>query len=221
MERAKWLKQMRDNAEALYDHVSPEYWVKYGLYANTSHQHYLQKFLELVPSNSTLLSAACGAGRYDGMLLEAGHNVLGVDQSSGMLARAKERFPKAQYQKLGLQEMDFHEAFEGTICMDAMEHVCPEDWPLVLRNFHRALKPNGYLYTTVEIAPEEEVEAAFRQGQEMGLPVVYGEWANNDDVYHYYPSLSQVREWLRQTGFSVVEEGEGDGYHHFVSRKET
>ena len=62
MERTEWLKQMRDQAEALYDQVSPEYWVKYGLYANATHRQYLQKFLELVPPNSTLLSAACGAG---------------------------------------------------------------------------------------------------------------------------------------------------------------
>lgn len=219
MERTEWLKQMRDQAEALYDRVSPEYWVKYGLYANATHRQYLQKFLELVTPNSTLLSAACGAGRYDGMLLEAGHSVVGIDQSAGMLARAKERFPEAQYQKLGLQEMDFHEAFDGAICVDAMEHVAPEDWPVILRNFQRALKPDGYLYFTVEVAPEEEVEMAFRQAQELGLPVVPGEWADNDEVYHYYPSMSQVREWLEQTGFALVEEGEGDGYHHFVTRK--
>jgi hypothetical protein len=30
MERAEWLKQMRDKAEKLYDHFSPLYWVKYG-----------------------------------------------------------------------------------------------------------------------------------------------------------------------------------------------
>lgn len=28
MERVEWLKQMRDKLEALYDHLSPGYWVK-------------------------------------------------------------------------------------------------------------------------------------------------------------------------------------------------
>ncbi len=92
MERAEWLKQMRDKAEALYDHLSPGYWEKFGLYANETHREYLQKFLERVAPRSTLLSAACGAGRYDGMLLEAGHSVVGIDQSAGMLARAREHF---------------------------------------------------------------------------------------------------------------------------------
>jgi hypothetical protein len=45
--------------------------------------------------------------RYDGILLEAGHSVVGIDQSAGMLARARERFPAARYEKMGLQEMDF------------------------------------------------------------------------------------------------------------------
>lgn len=102
--------------------------------------------------------------------------------------------------------------------MDAMEHVCPEDWPGILHNFHRALKPDGYLYFTVEVADEDDIERAFEQGQDLGLPVVYGEWIN-DDVYHYYPSMSQVKEWLQKAGFELVEEGEGDGYHHFVTRK--
>lgn len=219
MERAEWLRQMRDKAEALYDQISPKYWVDYGLYANETHLAFLQRFLNQVPAHSTLLSAACGAGRYDGMLLEAGGSVIGIDQSAGMLERARERFPEARYKKMGLQELDFHEAFEGAICIDALEHIPPEDWLPILRNFQQALKPGGVLYFTVEIAPQEEVEMAYQEAQERGFLVLPGEWANNDDVYHYYPPLSQVREWLRQTGFELIEEGAGSGYHHFVSRK--
>ena len=38
MERAAWLKQMREQAEALYDHFSPFYWVKFGLGASETHR---------------------------------------------------------------------------------------------------------------------------------------------------------------------------------------
>jgi 2-polyprenyl-3-methyl-5-hydroxy-6-metoxy-1,4-benzoquinol methylase len=145
MERAEWLKQMWDKAEALYDHFSLAYWVKFGLYANETHRAYLQKFLGRMAPRSTLLSAACGAGRYDGMLLETGHSVVGIDQSAGMVARAKDRFPEVWYEQVGLQEMDFQAAFEGVICIDAMEHVCPEYRPGILRGFWEALKPGGVL----------------------------------------------------------------------------
>jgi SAM-dependent methyltransferase len=241
MERAEWLKQMRGKAEELYDHLSPQYWVKFGLYANETHREYLQKFLERVAPHSTLLSAACGAGRYDGMLLDAGHSVVGIDQSAGMLARARERFPGARYEKIGLQEMDFREAFDGVICMDAMEHVCPEDWPEVLRGFWEALKPGGVLYFTLDLADANELEEAFEQAKSRGLPVVFGELVSDVDlayecvkasgmsvvsgeladkaVYHYYPSLEQVRTWIGQAGLAIEEEGTGNGYEHFVVRK--
>ena len=93
MEREEWLNQMRDKTEALYDHFSPLYWVKYGMRASETHMRYLLKFLDRVPPGSALLSAGCGAGLYDGMLLEAGHSVMGSDLSAGMLARAGDGFP--------------------------------------------------------------------------------------------------------------------------------
>ena len=221
MERSAWLRQRRREAEERYDTLwAPQYPEKYGLYPNTSHQQYIRRFLSLLPGGSRILDAACGAGRYTPMLLEAGHSVLCIDQSRGMLARLHEMLPDVLFQKVALQEMDFEGEFDGAICMDALEHVAPEEWPLILGSFARALKAGGRLYFTVEVAPEDEVEEAFRRQQRAGWPVVRGEWADQDEVYHYYPSMQQVREWLSGASLTVLEEGEGDGYHHFVVGKE-
>jgi len=52
-------------------------------------------------------------------------------------------------------------------------------------------------------------------------------WEVSEDspwYYHYYPSLGQVRAWLGDAGFDVVDEAEGpwhDGtyaYHHALAR---
>ena len=129
MERAEWLKLMRSRAEALYDRFSYRYWDTWGMDVSDTHREYLQKNQDRIPPGGMILSAACGAGRFEGFLLEAGHSVVGIDQSEGVLAKAKEHFPKVQYKKMALQEMDFRETFEGVICMDAMEHICPEDYP--------------------------------------------------------------------------------------------
>ena len=239
MEREEWLKQIRQKTEALYDHFSPKYWVTFGFYPNETHLEYLKKFLERVPPNSTLLSAACGAGRYDGILLEAGHSVVGIDQSAGMLRRAKEHFPQIRYEKLGLQEMDFHEVFDGIICMDAMEHIFPEDYPKILHNFQETLKPGGLLYFTAESAEDTDfdLEIHYKQAKAFGLPVVFGEMVDEaayerafeqSDVagvqadiaaYHYYPSLEQVRTWINDAGLVIEDEGTGNGYEHFIVRK--
>jgi SAM-dependent methyltransferase len=242
MERVEWLKQMREMAEALYDHFSPEYWVRFGLYENAAHREYLQKFLERVPLHSNLLSAACGAGRYDGFLLEGGHSVFGIDQSAGMLALAREHFPEIRYEKMGLQEMAFHEVFDGAICMDAMEHIPPEDYPVILRKFQEALKPGGLLYFTAEpfdTDEDGEVQASYERARAMGLPVVRGEVADevatayeqvktlehppaelaHKAVYYYAPPLEQVRAWIAQAGLTIEEEGRGSSLHHFIVRK--
>jgi 2-polyprenyl-3-methyl-5-hydroxy-6-metoxy-1,4-benzoquinol methylase len=241
MERAEWLKQMRDKAEKLYDHFSPLYWVKYGRSVDETHREYLQKFLERVAPRGRLLSAACGAGLYDGMLLDAGHSVVAIDQSAGMLTRARERFPKVRYEKKGLQEMDFRNEFDGVICIDALEHVFPEDWPVIVRGFREALKPGGMLYFTLDISATNWLEEAYEQAKSRGLPVVFGEVAAEVDVafeqvmameygdvpdeladkavYHYYPSVEQVRKWLDQEKFAVEAEGTGKWYKHFVVRK--
>jgi SAM-dependent methyltransferase len=238
MERAEWLKKMQVQAETLYDQVAPQYWVTFGLTADETHRQYLQEFLRQVAPGGRILSAACGAGRYDGGLLEAGHPVLGIDQSAGMLARAREHFPQAQYQKLALQELDFRETFAGIICMDAMEHICPEDYPGILRSFQAALQPGGWLYFTADRAeePDFDLEVYYAQAQALGLPVVFGEVAQEaieqrlranldvpeegqDPVYHYYPSLAQVRAWITQAGLVIAAEGAGSGFHHFLTRK--
>ena len=63
----------------------------------------------------------------------------------------------------------------------------------------------------------------------LGCPVVEGEvmWDVSEDspgYYHYYPNLGQVRAWLGEAGFDVVDEAEGpwhDGayaYHHVLAR---
>ena len=239
MERAEWLKQMREKVEELYDHFSPLYWVTWGLSESITHREFLQKFLGQLAPSSTLLSAACGAGSWDGMLLNAGHRVLGIDQSEGMLRRAREHFPEIQYKKMGLQELDYREAFDGAICVDALEHVSPEDWPDILRKFQEALRPGGVLYFTVDLAEGEDVEASYQRALAMGLPVVFGEVADRVDeaceqfkalgiiplqvadasVYHYHPSLEQVRLWLGQADLAVEQEGTGNEYEHFLVRK--
>ena len=251
MDRTEWLKEMRRKAEALYDHGAPLYWVKWAIddRDNETQRAYLQKFLERIATPGEILSAACGAGRYDGILCEAGQHVLGIDQSAGMLARAREhfpleRFPQLHYEKMGLQEMNFQAEFDGAICMDSMEHICPEDYPGIMRAFYEALKPGGILYFTAEtletaVEDGENLEEAYAKAKAQGLPVVLGEVVDemntaypeamnqpeipdevaHNAVYRFYPPLEQVRAWIAQAGLVIVEEGHGSAAHHFIVSK--
>jgi 2-polyprenyl-3-methyl-5-hydroxy-6-metoxy-1,4-benzoquinol methylase len=249
MERDAWLRKVRAQAEALYDHFAPAYWARYGQEPAETHRRFIDRFLGRLPEQGRILDAACGAGLYDGMLVAAGHSVLGIDQSAGMLARAREhypeeRYPSIRYAKIGLQEMDFRAEFDGAICMDAVEHICPEDWPVILGRLQAALKPGGVLYVTADPAELGEYGENYERARAMGLPVVYGEVVDRLDelyvratalspldpqglsgddldqtVYHYHPSMPQVRAWYARAGLTIEAEATGDWYWHILAAK--
>ena len=218
MERAAWLRERRRVGEERMDTLfAPIYDGHWGATIDPTHRRMLDRFLALCPPRARLLDAACGTGKYWPLLLGEGRSLLGVDQSAGMLDRARLKFPAVPTEQLGLQELAYEEAFDGIICIDALELLPPEDWPRALANFHRALRAGGPLCVTVEL-PEEDLPEVYRAAVAAGLPVVEGEYVKGGG-YHYYPPIPQVRSWTDTAGLALLEEAEGDGYHHLLARK--
>lgn len=222
MNRADWLRQKRHSTEERYDRLwAPTYDKNWGADIDPIHAGLITHLAKTCPENGSILDAACGTGKYWPILIDSGRRFTGIDQSRAMLERAIRKHPQVRVKKFGLQEMNFLEAFDLILCMDAMEMVFPEDWPKVLSNFHRALKPGGQLYFTVEIAEQGLIEKDYQAAVDLGLPVVVGESVfataegEQDGGYHYYPSMEQVREWIRAVGFTIKVEAEANDYHHF------
>src|SRR5262249_31176781 len=109
----------------------------------------------------TVLDGPCGTGKYFPVLAAAGHPVVGADQSAGMLAQARARGIAVALEHVALQDLSYAQEFDAVITVDAMENVAPEDWPLVLANLHRAARPGGVMYLTVEKTDQSEVDQAF------------------------------------------------------------
>jgi len=194
MDRATWLKEKRRLAEERMGTMwAPIYDQNWGATIDPTHARFLNHFLGVCPPQALILDAACGTGKYWPSILASGRTIFGMDQSLGMLSRAQAKYPGVPIEKMGLQEMSYVARIDAAICMDAMENVPPEDWLQVLNNLNRALKPQAYLYFTVEVADEKEIEQAFDAAQALGLPVEYGEWAD-EEGYHYYPELAQVKK---------------------------
>ena len=222
VERRAWLQELRQAAEEGYDEFGGTTYVEGPEEITPTHHQFVARLIELCPPRARILDAACGTGRYFGMILAAGHRVTGADQSAGMLARARARHPEADTEKVGLQELDFDARFDAVLCVDAMEFVFPEDWPLVLANLCRALRSGGRLYLTVEQVTGREVEQAFATASVQGLPVVRGENILRGG-YHFYPSSEQVTDWVRDAGLTTIEEAHSDhgsyGYYHLLAEK--
>jgi SAM-dependent methyltransferase len=220
MDRTAWLRERRDAVIADYDADAPKY--DEDLYPTTVHVTFVDRVVAACPASGVVLDAPCGTGQYFARIVGAGRRVVGIDQSSGMLQQARRTGLADRLERVGLQELTFDAEFDGSITVDAMENVPPEDWPLVLRNLRRAVRPGGLLYLTVEEIDEGEIEEAWLASQDLGLPAVRGEVIEGDTAgYHYYPGRPRVLDWLRAEGLQVIDEAtdQQDGwvYWHLLT----
>ena len=223
MDRQAWLRERRRTAEERHDTIHAfTYDDQYGEIGDT-HRRFVTDLVEGCPPGGTVLDAACGTGKFFGLVLDAGRRVVGTDQSTGMLARARARHPAVPLERVGLQELAFEAEFDAVMCIDAMENIPPEDWPRVVANLRRALRPGGRLYLTVEEPDPADLDRVQADAAARGLPVVPGEMAEEGAGYHYYPSREQVARWLEEAGLAVEaedrsDEGDGYGYLHLLAR---
>ena len=223
MDRHSWLLERRAAVEHQYDAEAPEY--DLHAYPVPLHAGFVERLLAGIPAGSVVLDAPCGTGRYFAQVVASGRRVVGVDQSAGMLAQARSKGLAEALVQARLQELPFDGAFDAVMTVDAMENVPPEDWPRVLANLRRALRPGGSLYLTVEeLDPAAIAEAAIRQSG-LGLPAVEGEVIEGDTAgYHYYPGRERALAWLGEAGFEPVEEAldwqDGWGYRHLRMRRD-
>ncbi|WP_190300508.1 class I SAM-dependent methyltransferase [Rufibacter hautae] len=110
--------------------------------------------LSLIPEakGKTILDAACGPGKYAEELIALGATVTGFDLSPRMVELARERnkdsgsfFVHDLSEPLGMLE---DASFDIVLCALALHYL--EDWTMTIQEFHRVLKPEGYLVISIE-----------------------------------------------------------------------
>ncbi len=221
MDRETWLGERRDAVEADYDAGAASY-DDLDYPADMQHE-WVGRVLELIAPGATVLDAPCGTGRYFALITGAGMRVVGVDQSAGMLAQAGERDLAVSLDRCRLQDLSRIAEFDAAVTIDALENVPPEDWPVVLANLRRAVRPGGVLYMTVEEVDRKHIDSAFESLTARGLPAVHGEIVDGNVAgYHYYPGRQRVLGWLAAVGLDIIDEGYSAektwGYRHFLLR---
>ncbi len=206
-----------ERMDALFAPAYDERWGE----VNESHQAFVRMLIDSTPNGALLLDAACGTGKYWPQLLAAGRRVLGIDRSAGMLVQARAKFPDVETRQLALEDLsataDWAGRFDGLLCVDAMENVPPEIWPVALAGFARVVKPESPVYLTVELPGDDERRAA----ADPEPPLVSGEvlWPDeHGGGYHYYPGPDLVASWLAASGLTVLDAADADGYRHILAR---
>jgi SAM-dependent methyltransferase len=88
------------------------------------------------------VDAACGTGRHTGRLLQRGHEVIGVDATPDMLARARDAVPNADFRHGDLNDLPLEDASaELIVCALALEHV--EELGPPVMELARVARPGG------------------------------------------------------------------------------
>jgi ubiquinone/menaquinone biosynthesis C-methylase UbiE len=223
VDRPTWLAERRAATISVYDAEAAGY-ESHG-YPVSLQWEMVARLADLCPPGGVILDAPCGTGKYFAAVAAAGRRVVGIDQSAGMLAEAAAKGIAESLVHVGLQELAFDHEFDASMTIDAMENVCPEDWPAVLANLRRAVRPGGHLYLTVEEVQGDIVDAAYAELVARGLPAVRGEVVEGGVAgYHYYPGRDRVLAWVAAEGLSVLNEAyesgpNGEwGYRHFLLR---
>jgi ubiquinone/menaquinone biosynthesis C-methylase UbiE len=106
-------------------------------------QPVVREILDSLPVG-VALDAACGTGRHTAYLASLGHEVVGVDSSPEMLARAREKVPEGEFYEADLHDLPLaDDSVDVVVCAIALSHV--PDLGQALAELVRVLRPNGHL----------------------------------------------------------------------------
>lgn len=168
---------------------------------------YLDRFVHLIPDYShPVVDAGCGAGRDVAALVARGFRCVGVDVSSGMLARARARVldPRAKWLHADMRSIPLESGVVGALWTNAaLLHLDDKGQVAALKEFRRLLPPDRPLFvstlsgsgwtsrrtaagarrwfwgTDVEVLSKSMSSVGFRIVSAVTeLGVVRGEWVN-------------------------------------------
>lgn len=107
-----------------------------------------------IPRGSFVLDIGCGNGiPITRALLSAGHRVMGLDSSNGMLAHFKQNCPEAIAVRGIVQSCPFADGvFDAAVAWGVMFHLNPEDAVRAIANVARIVKRGApFLFTSGDI----------------------------------------------------------------------
>ena len=163
----------------------------------------LQQFSKFVHENHKILDFGCGYGRIVNILNQAGFkNVLGVDIAPGMIARAKQQFPKKTrhfylYDGCTLP-FDDH-AFDAITSFTVLNAIPNHELGTVFDEIKRVLKPGGifYLYEFM-IAPFPRDIKRYDEFKQQNPEASYGTFRHASGAIMKHFARQEINDLLVQ-----------------------
>jgi len=204
-----------DPIASLYDQYWGEDFAEFAQDAFRTH------LAETLPAPASVLDLCCGTGLLIAHLSSLGHNIYGVDESSGMLEIARQNAPRSKLQQADMASFHWDTRFDAVVCLyNSVNHTrSGEHLQAVTANVAAHLHPAGlFLF---DYAALEAFESAWEMDEEIGT-----ERGLETIRYLYKPSARQatcsiddrteirqiplereeVHRALRLAGLSVINE---------------
>ncbi|HYD36411.1 MAG TPA: class I SAM-dependent methyltransferase [Allosphingosinicella sp.] len=150
---------------------------------------WLERFVALLPAGGRVLDIGCGSGRpVAAWLIDRGLRVTGIDSSPSLIALARGRFPKAEWQVADMRALALGERFDGLIAWHGLFHLSPDDQRPMFGRLAAHAKPGAALM--------------FTSGWGAGVRI--GEW-QGEPLYHASLDPAEYRRLLGDNGFKILE----------------
>jgi SAM-dependent methyltransferase len=147
-------------------------------------------FTEALPLHGYVLDAGCAFGRDTDILAKQAFNVVGVDLSDALLARARLLHPNLSFQKADVCNLPFaNGTFDGIWANAVLLHLDDEDLSVALNEFYRVLEPAGRIFIS------------FKKGDGSGNHLE--SLTSNDERFYNYKLIETLEPMLATAGFET------------------
>jgi SAM-dependent methyltransferase len=174
-----------------YDAIAPRY-AEWAASFESPVRAWLVRLLERVPSRSRILDLGCGNGSIVARaLVDAGHDVVGVDVSRAQLRLAARNVPELERVHGDALEVDFPpESFDAVVSTFVFGHIPRSQQPALLERIHGWLQPGGHALLTMGTGETDDVV----EDDWLGAPMFFASFDEKTNV-----------ELVRAAGFEVED----------------
>lgn len=166
------------------------------LFSNeTNEKVYDRNLLDLFANKfvrgSLICDAGCGPSAHIGKyLFDKGMKVIGVDISDRCIEMAKEINPDMQFKREDIANLSFDgDFFDGVISYYSIIHTLKKSIGKIFDEFHRVLKPDGYLLVAVKAGSDEGF-----LNELLGIKT---------EIYFSLFSEQEIESYFKKAGFVV------------------
>jgi len=145
-----------------------------------------------------IVDVGCGTGALTAQIAAAGAEIVGIDASEAMVARARELYPQLRFEVAKGEEFTLEYPVDAVFSSAALHWMSPPE--AVAASVARALKPGGRF--VAEMGGRGNIStivgAIYQVLAEEGIPRerVRNPW--------YFPSIGEYASLLERAGFEVV-----------------